>query len=67
MKKWSLVDKYLKAFKEWLNYTTCRELTSVNVKTPEGIEKYFETIHDYACTERLIFVVEKTLNLLEEK
>jgi len=66
MKTWSLVDQYLEAFKEKYQYTNCRQLTGVDVKTPEGSKKYFESIHDYACAERLKFAVEKTIELLEK-
>ena len=64
---WSLVDKYLDAFKERFHYTTRRELTGVDIKTPDGLKKYFESIHDYACAERVKFAVNKTLEILEEK
>lgn len=67
MKTWSLVDKYLEMFKKRFHYTNCRELTGVDVKTPEGMKKYYESIHDYACTERIKFAIEKTLQILKEK
>jgi C_GCAxxG_C_C family probable redox protein len=66
MKTWFLVDQYLEAFKKRFHYTSCRELTGVDVKTPEGNKKYFESIHDYACTERLKFAIGKTIELLEK-
>jgi len=65
-KTWSMVDNFLDAFKERFRYTNCRELTGVNVKTPEGLKKYFESIHDYACAERIKFSIEKTLEILKE-
>ncbi|MGF3584563.1 MAG: C-GCAxxG-C-C family protein [Thermoplasmatota archaeon] len=67
MKTWELVDDYLKAFKKRYKYTNCRQLTGVDVKTPEGMKKYFESIHDYSCAERVKFAVEKTLEILGEK
>ena len=66
-KTWALVDEYLEAFKEKYRYTNCRQLTGVNVKTPEGMKKYFESIHDYACAERLKFAVEKAVEILEKE
>jgi len=65
MKTWSLVDEYLTTFKKKYRYTNCRQLTGVDVKTPEGMKKYFESIHDYACAERIKFAVEKTIEILE--
>jgi C_GCAxxG_C_C family probable redox protein len=64
-KTWSMVNDYLKAFKEKFHYTDCRELTGVDIKTPEGFKKYYEHIHDYACAERVKFAVEKTLEILK--
>jgi C_GCAxxG_C_C family probable redox protein len=66
-KTWQMVDKFLDAFKQRFRYTTCRELTGVDVKTSEGLKKYFESIHDYACAERVKFAVEKTLEILEDR
>ena len=67
MKTWFLVDEYLEVFKERYRYTNCRQLTGVDVKTPEGMKKYFESIHDYACAEGLKFAIEKknAVNRLE--
>jgi len=66
-KTWQMVDKFLDAFKQRFRYITCRELTGVDVKTPEGLKKYFENIHDYSCAERVRFAVEKTLEILGER
>jgi len=62
-----VVNEFLDAFKERFQYTTCKELTGVDVKTPEGLKKYFENIHDYACADRVRFAVEKTLEMLENR
>ena len=35
--------------------------------TNEMIEKYFESINDYSCAERVKFAVEKTLEILGEE
>lgn len=67
VKTWSVVNEFLDAFKERFQYTTCKELTGVDVKTPEGLKKYFENIHDYACADRVRFAVEKTLEMLENR
>jgi C_GCAxxG_C_C family probable redox protein len=64
-KTWSMVDEFLEAFKQRFQYTTCRELTGVNVKTAEGLKKYYERIHDYSCADRVRFAVEKTLEILK--
>jgi C_GCAxxG_C_C family probable redox protein len=66
-KTWAMVDEFVSAFKKRFHHTNCRELTGVDVKTPEGFKKYYEHIHDYACAERVKFAVEKTLEILEKK
>jgi C_GCAxxG_C_C family probable redox protein len=66
-KTWQMVDKFLDAFKQRFHHITCRELTGVDVKTPEGMKKYVESIHDYACAERVRFAVEKTLEILDNR
>ena len=66
-KTWAMVDEFLNAFKEKFRYTNCRQLTGVNVKTPAGLKKYFESIHDYSCAKRVQFAIEKTIEILEQK
>lgn len=63
---WDIADKYLSEFKERFGAFNCRELTRLNVKTPEGLKEYFAKVHDYACVERLKFAVEKGIEILEE-
>jgi C_GCAxxG_C_C family probable redox protein len=62
---WSKVDKFIEAFKQQWGAVTCRELTGLDVKTPEGFKEYYKNIHDYACTERVKFAVKKAIELLE--
>ena len=61
---WDMIDEYLAAFKEKFGAVNCRELTGLNVKTPEGWQKYITRVHDYECTERLKFAVEKVVEIL---
>jgi len=61
---WGTVDKYVAAFKEKFGAVNCRELTGVDVKTPEGWQVYVTKIHDYKCSERLKFAVEKSIEIL---
>jgi C_GCAxxG_C_C family probable redox protein len=63
---WNMIDGYLAAFKEKFGAFNCRELTGVNVKTPEGWQKYITEIHDYKCTDRLKFAVEKGIEILSK-
>jgi C_GCAxxG_C_C family probable redox protein len=63
---WAMMDEYLDAFKKKFRYVNCRQLTGVNVKTPDGWKEYIERIHDYECTERLKFAVEKAVNILSK-
>jgi len=45
-------------------YTTCRELTRVDLRTSEGLQKYFKEIHDSACNERVMFAIEKAIEII---
>ena len=54
------------AFKERFRYTTCRELTGQDLKTPEGLKVYFGRIHDYTCTDRVKFAVEKAIEIIDK-
>lgn len=61
---WDMADTYLAAFRERFGGVNCRELTRLDVKTQEGLKEYFARVHDYECTERLRFAVEKAVELL---
>jgi len=63
---WNMVDKYVAEFKERFGYVNCRQLTGLDLKTEEGLKKYFEKVHDYACVKRLKFAVEKAMEILKE-
>jgi C_GCAxxG_C_C family probable redox protein len=61
---WKMVDKYVAEFKDRFGYVNCRQLTGLDVKTPEGMKEYLAKVHDYACAERLKFAVEKAVEIL---
>ena len=63
---WDMADRYLAAFRERFGAVNCRELTCLDVKTPEGLKEYFARVHDYECTQRLRFAVEKALEILQK-
>ena len=63
---WDMADAYLSAFREKFGAVNCRELTQLDVKTPEGQKEYFARVHDYECTKRLRFAVEKALEILQK-
>jgi C_GCAxxG_C_C family probable redox protein len=63
-KAWSMGQELVKSFKEEFNYTTCRDLTGVDLRTAEGLQKYYKEIHDSACTERVKFAVGKAVELI---
>lgn len=65
-KAWSMGQELVRVFKKKFKYTTCRELTGVDLETAEGLQKYFKEIHDFACTERVKFAVEKTIEIIEK-
>jgi C_GCAxxG_C_C family probable redox protein len=62
---WSRVNRFIETFKERFGAVTCRELTRLDVKTPEGMKEYLKSVHDYACAERVKFAVKKAIELLE--
>jgi C_GCAxxG_C_C family probable redox protein len=62
---WDKADKYVSEFKERFGALNCRELTGLNVKTPEGFKEYYAKIHDYACADRIRFAVEKGARILQ--
>jgi C_GCAxxG_C_C family probable redox protein len=69
MKAWSMGQELVEKFKERFkfdNYPTCREFTGVDMRTAEGMQKYFKEIHDFACTDRVKFAVEKAIEIIEE-
>lgn len=61
---WDMVDKYVAEFKGRFGHVNCRQLTGLDLKTPEGLKEYFAKVHDYACVERLKFAVEKAAEIL---
>jgi len=63
---WKMMDEYVAAFKERFGHVNCRQLTGLNLKTPEGLREYFERVHDHECTERLKFAVEKAVEILDK-
>jgi C_GCAxxG_C_C family probable redox protein len=63
---WKRVDSFIKDFRDRWGAVTCRELTGLDVKTAEGMKKYLESVHDYACTERVKYAVEKAVELFQE-
>ena len=62
---WAMMDEYLAAFRERFGAVNCRELTRLDVKTQEGWKEYITRVHDYECTKRLKFAVEKALEILQ--
>ena len=62
---WAKVDCLIDAFRVRFGATSCRKLTGLDIKTAEGFKEYYKSVHDYACTERVKFAVEKAIELLE--
>jgi C_GCAxxG_C_C family probable redox protein len=63
---WDMADAYVTAFRNKFGAVNCRELTRLDVKTPEGLKEYFARVHDNECTQRLRFAVEKALEILQK-
>jgi len=61
-----MADQYVAAFREKFGAVNCRQLTGLDLKTQEGLKQYFARVHDYECTERLRFAVEKALGILQK-
>jgi len=62
---WRMMDQYVQAFKQQFGHVNCGQLTGLNLKTPEGLKEYFARVHDFECTERIRFAVEKGLETLQ--
>jgi len=62
---WSKVDKYVAEFKDRFGYVNCGQLTSLDLKTKEGLKEYYTSVHDYACAGRIRFAVKKGLEILQ--
>lgn len=64
---WGKMDEFLQAFKQKFKYVNCRELTGLDLKTAEGLKKYFADVHDYACANRMRFAIKKVVELIVQK
>ena len=63
---WSMVDRYVAEFRDKFGYVNCRDLTSLNLKTEEGLKEYFAKVHDYTCADRIRFAVKKGVEILQQ-
>ncbi|MDH5794791.1 MAG: C-GCAxxG-C-C family protein [Candidatus Bathyarchaeota archaeon] len=63
---WSMVDRYVAEFRERFGFVNCRDLTSLNLKTKEGLKEYFAKVHDYTCTGRIRFAVRNGVEILQK-
>jgi C_GCAxxG_C_C family probable redox protein len=61
---WDMMDRYVTLFKDKFGAVNCRQLTGLDLKTKEGLKEYFTRVHDYECTERLKFAIEKAIEIL---
>ena len=61
---WNIIDEYVVAFKDKFGAVNCRQLTRLNLKTEAGLKDYFARVHDFECTERLKFAVERGIEIL---
>ena len=61
---WKMIDEYVAGFKDKFGAVNCRQLTKLNLKTEEGLKEYFARVHDFECTKRLEFAVEKRMEIL---
>jgi len=41
---WNMIDKYVASFKDKFGVVNCRELTGLNLKTPEGLKEYYTRV-----------------------
>jgi len=63
---WNMVDSYVTEFKNKWGAVNCRELTVLDVETPDGFKEYYKSVHDYACADRIGFAVKKGTEILEK-
>ena len=54
-----LVDGCVADLRDRLGYVNCRDLTSLNLKTREGLREYSAKVHDYTCLDRIRYAVRK--------
>jgi C_GCAxxG_C_C family probable redox protein len=66
LKAWSIGRELVAEFEKRYKHTTCRELTGQDLMTPEGMKTYVDRLHDTVCAERVGFVVEKTIEIIEK-
>lgn len=64
---WDMMNEYVTAFKDSFGAVNCRQLTGLNLKAKEGLKEYFTRVHDYECTERLKFAVERAVEILSKR
>ena len=58
------MDRQATLIKDKFGAVNGRQLTGLDLKTKEGLKEYFSRVHDYECTERLKFAVEKAIEIL---
>jgi len=63
---WNLIDECVASFKDKFGAVNCRQLTGLNLKTQKGLKEYYGGVHDYECTKRLKFAVEKGVEILSK-
>ena len=64
---WKLMDEYVSAFREKFGHVNCKQLTGLDLKTQDGLKEYFAKVHDYSCTDRVKFAIEKGMALLSKE
>ena len=63
---WGLVDGWVAELRDRLGYVNCKDLTSLNLKTREGLREYSAKVRDYTCADRIRFAIEKGAEMLQE-
>jgi len=64
---WDLTDRYVREFITQFGAVNCGQLTKLDLKTPDGLKEYFTRVHDYECTERIRFAIEKAADILSRR
>lgn len=63
---YSVVDRFYKEFARTFGTCRCRELTGVDMKTPEGSDAYRARIHHERCTPLVEWAARRVHQLIKE-
>ena len=60
------VDRFYNDFRTRFGSCKCRELTNLNLKTPEGAAAYQTDVHAEVCTPMVAWAAKRALDIIKE-